>query len=83
MSEPGMFTFLMEGTPVEERGSASALNFLVAFAAQALAAAVAGQMLARFGYAPVLAVAALICAASALLFRVLLDDRKPGARLAP
>ena len=82
MSEPGMFTFLMEGTPVEERGSASALNFLVAFAAQALAAAVAGQMLARFGYAPVLAVAALICAASALLFRVLLDDRKPAAPLA-
>jgi len=46
MSEPGMFTMLMERAPVPERGSASALNFLVSFAGQAIAAAVAGAMLA-------------------------------------
>ncbi len=83
MSEPGMFTFLMEGAEEEERGSASALNFLVSFAAQAVAASVAGQMLARYGYAPVLAAAGLICAAGALLFQILLRGQKPAAPLAP
>lgn len=79
MSEPGMFTLLMEGAPVAERGSASALNFLVSFAGQAIAAAVAGQMLARFGYPPVFLAAAVICGAAALLFRVLLDKARPSA----
>jgi predicted MFS family arabinose efflux permease len=79
MSEPGMFTLLMEGAPVQERGSASALNFLVSFAGQAIAAAVAGQMLARFGYPPVFAAAAVICGVAALLFRVLLNVPKQGA----
>ena len=83
MSEPGMFTFLMEAAPAEERASASALNFLVSFAGQALAAAVAGQMLARFGYPPVLLAAGLICGAAALLFRFLLADLKPAAPSAP
>ena len=79
MSEPGMFMFLMEGTPPQERGSASALNFLVAYGGQSLANAVAGQMLARFGYAPVLVSAALICGAAALLFRFLLSGTKSAA----
>jgi len=79
MSEPGMFTLLMEGAPVQERGSASALNFLVSFAGQAIAAAVAGQMLARFGYPPVFVAAAVICGGAALLFRVLLGIRKQDA----
>ncbi len=78
MSEPGMFTYLMEGVAPSERNSASALNFLVAFAGQAIAAAVSGVMLARFGYPPVLAVASATCVAAALLFRVLLV--KPLAR---
>jgi predicted MFS family arabinose efflux permease len=79
MSEPGMFTLLMEGATVEERGNASALNFLVTFAGQAIAATIAGEALARFGYPPVLIGAAVICGAAALLFRVLIDDRKPSA----
>ncbi len=83
MSEPGMFTLLMEGATVEERGNASALNFLVTFAGQAIAAAVAGEMLARFGYPPVLAGAAVICGAAALVFRVLIDDRRPRAPSTP
>jgi len=79
MSEPGMFTFLMEGVSERERNSASALNFLVTFAGQATAATAAGWLLTRFGYPPVLAVAAAIAAASALLFRALLAPRKPDA----
>jgi MFS family permease len=72
MTEPGMFTLLMDGVPAEERSAASALNFLVTFAAQAVVAAIAGRMLAHFGYPPVLVAAAVICALAALLFRVLL-----------
>jgi MFS family permease len=79
MTEPGMFTFLMDGVPAEERSNASALNFLVTFAAQAIVAAIAGRMLARFGYPPVLVAAAIICALAALLFRVLLAKRNPAA----
>ncbi len=83
MSEPGMFTMLMEGAGVSERGSASALNFLVSFAGQAIASAVAGQLLSRFGYPPVFFGAAFMCGAAALLFRVLLDKVKPSAPSVP
>ncbi|HYL39333.1 MAG TPA: MFS transporter [Bryobacteraceae bacterium] len=83
MSEPGMFTLLMEGVEVPERGSASALNFLVSFAAQAVAAAAAGEALARFGYRPVFLAAAAICVAAGLLFRVLLARPKPDAPSSP
>ena len=78
MSEPGMFTYLMESVAPGERNSASALNFLVTFAGQAIAAAISGAMLARFGYPPVLTVASVVCVAAAFLFRVLLV--KPLAR---
>jgi predicted MFS family arabinose efflux permease len=74
MSEPGMFTFLMQTAPPGERGSASALNFLVSFGGQAIAAAVAGQMLATFGYPPLLLGAACICGVAALLFWRLAAD---------
>ncbi len=79
MTEPGMFTFLMDSAAVEERSNASALNFLVTFAAQAMVAAISGRMLARFGYPPVLIAAAIICAVAALLFRVLLAKPNPPA----
>jgi MFS family permease len=81
MTEPGMFTFLMDSAPAGERSNASALNFLVTFTAQAIIAAIAGRMLARFGYTPVLVGAALICALAALLFRVLLAKPTPPAPL--
>jgi MFS family permease len=77
MSEPGMFTFLMDRAAPGERDSASALNFLVMFGGQAIAAAVAGGMLARFGYPPVLGVASAMCVAAALLFRILLVKKSP------
>jgi MFS family permease len=79
MSEPGMFTLLMDRVPIGERNSASALNFLVSFAGQAIAAAVAGVALARFGYPPVLTSAAVICALAGFLFRVLLGKPKPDS----
>jgi MFS family permease len=82
MTEPGMFTFLMDTASPDERSNASALNFLVTFAAQAIVAAVAGRMLARFGYPPVLVAASIICALAALLFRVLLAKPKPFPPLA-
>ncbi len=54
MSEPGIFSVLMSGVPEEERTGASAWNFIVAFAMQAVAAWAAGEAIARFGYTPVL-----------------------------
>ena len=83
MTEPGMFTFLMDGVPPEDRSNASALNFLVTFAGQATVAAIAGRVLARFGYPPVLVAAAIMCALAALLFRVLLATPKPAPPQAP
>jgi len=78
MSEPGMFTMLMEGVPEGERNSASALNFLVAFSGQAIAAAAAGRLITNFGYPPVMIGAAIVCAGAAFLFRFLLA--KPRLR---
>jgi len=71
-SEPGTFDFLMDNVAPSERNSASALHFLVAFTGQAVAASVGGVLLSRFGYPPVLTVAAIICILAALLFRLLL-----------
>lgn len=83
MSEPGMFTTLMEGLAPQERNSASALNFLVSFICHAVAAALSGWLLAHYGYPPVLVGAALTCVAAAFLFRVLLSQRKPSVPSAP
>jgi MFS family permease len=77
MSEPGQFTLLMESVRAQERNSASAFNFLVSFAGQAIAAAGAGWLLAHFGYPPVMVLAAVICVLAAILFRILLADPKP------
>ncbi|MEO8371627.1 MAG: MFS transporter [Candidatus Solibacter sp.] len=95
MSEPGLNTLLMnhveereragasDGQPLVDRHSmragASALTYLVAFGAQAVAAYAAGQLMERFGFGPVLAGAAVLAALAALGFRLGLD-RQPGAR---
>ena len=83
MSEPGQFTLLMEAVRAAERNSASALNFLVSFAGQAIAAAAAGWLLTRFGYPPVMVAAALICVLAAFLFRVLLANPRPDGPSTP
>ena len=79
MSEPGLNSLLMNHIDERERSGASALNYLVAFGAQAFAAFAAGNLFTRLGYAPTLAGAAGLAAAAALLFRLLLRDREPPA----
>jgi predicted MFS family arabinose efflux permease len=72
MSEPGLNSLLMNEVNERERGGASALNYLVAFAAQAVAAFGAGVLLERFGFGAVLAGAAALAAIAATTFRLLL-----------
>jgi predicted MFS family arabinose efflux permease len=89
MSEPGLNTLLMNQVDERERGGASALNNLVAFSAQAVAAFGAGALLARFGYGAVLTGAAALAGLAAGLFRMLLGSspapslRAPGDASAP
>jgi MFS family permease len=71
MSEPGLNTLLMNQVPERERSGASALNYLVVFGAQAVAAFGSGALLARYGYGAVLAGAAVLGAAAAGLFWIL------------
>jgi predicted MFS family arabinose efflux permease len=69
MSEPGLNSLLMNRIDESERSGASALTFLVAFGAQALAALGAGELLTRFGYGAVLAGAAALTGVAAAMFR--------------
>jgi hypothetical protein len=71
MSEPGLNTLLMNRVAEREHGGASALNYVVAFGAQALAAYAGGVWVMRFGYGPALAAAATLALIAALLFRAL------------
>jgi predicted MFS family arabinose efflux permease len=75
MSEPGMWTFLMDRARPEERGGAAALNMLIVFAGQAIAATVSGFALRRFGYAAVLVAASLLAVVAGLCFRAALSPR--------
>jgi len=68
MSEPGIYSSLMNRVLPGERGGASALNFLVMFAGQAVAATVAGAVATRYGYQPMLAAASVLAAVAAWLF---------------
>ncbi len=77
MSEPGLSTLLMNRVAEREREGASALNYLVAFTAQAAASFAAGHLLTRFGYGAVLSGAALTAVLSALLMRMWLAHDTP------
>ena len=77
MSEPGLNTLLMNHIEERERSGASALNYLVAFSAQALAAFAAGSLFTRFGYGWTLAGAALLAFSAAILFHALLCRVQP------
>jgi len=76
MSEPGLYTLLMDSVPAEERSEASALNFMVASSAQAVAAAVSGATIETVGYGTMLMLAAFVCGIAGLLFRTLLSGRR-------
>jgi predicted MFS family arabinose efflux permease len=72
MSEPGLNTLLMNHVADRERAGASAINYLVAFSAQAIAAVAAGDLFTRVGYPGTLAGAAVLTLVAALLFGLLL-----------
>lgn len=79
VSEPGLYTLLMDRTPAGERPGASALNFFVMNSVQAIAAASAGVSFLRFGYPLVLAAAAALAMCAAALFQLLLGAYSPPA----
>jgi predicted MFS family arabinose efflux permease len=76
MSEPGIYSLLMDSVPPEERSSASAWNTLVLSASQAVAAGCAGAALVRFGYPAVLSAAAVIAFIAACSFKPLFRSRQ-------
>jgi hypothetical protein len=80
MSEPGLSTLLMNGVEERERSGAAAMNYLVMFGAQALAALVGGAVVSSFGYGVALAGSAALVVLAAGLFRGLLGER--GGRMA-
>ena len=71
MSEPGLNTLLMNRVDEAERAGASALMYLVAFGAQAVAAYASGLLLNRFDFGPVLGGAAVLAVVAAAGFRLL------------
>ena len=74
MSEPGLSALLMSGVEERERGDAAAMNYLVMFGAQALAALVGGAVVNSFGYGVALAGSAALAVLSAVLFQGLLRE---------
>lgn len=74
MSEPGIYASLMNRVSPGQRSGASALNFLVFFSGQAIAASVAGACITRYGYPPLLTGAAILAAVAAWLFSRLQYD---------
>ena len=81
ISEPGMFTLLMNRVEASERSSASALNLLVMSLSGAIAAPLAGGSFARYGYPAVLGVTAVVTLTAACLFRLLVGrELLPGAQ---
>jgi predicted MFS family arabinose efflux permease len=68
MSQPGLFTLLMDRVAPAEQAGASALNFLVISLAQAAAVAAAGAAFLRFGYPIVLTALAGIALLAAFCF---------------
>lgn len=75
MSEPGIYSLLMERVATQERSGASALNFLIVFGGQAIAAAIAGMAVRRYGYRVVLALAGLAALFAGLMMRGLFENR--------
>jgi predicted MFS family arabinose efflux permease len=72
-----LFSILMNHATPEQRGGASALNFLATFSGQAVAVALAGWVVARAGYTPVLAGAAALSAlAAGLVWRLYSADSR-------
>jgi predicted MFS family arabinose efflux permease len=84
MSEPLMFTLLMNRVAPSERSGAFSLNLLVMSLSNALAAPIAGSSFARYGYPTVLTVTAVVTLIAACLFRFLVGwDLSPKSAPEP
>jgi MFS family permease len=79
MSEPGMYSLLMSEVAPSERTGASALNFFVISLASTIAATLAGQGIARFGYPQVMAITAVVAVVAAVAFHLLLSNGATAA----
>ena len=75
MSEPGLFSMLMERVRPGERSGASALYFLATSSMGSLSALAAGGAITRFGYPSVLIASAALATVAALLFRTLIPKK--------
>ena len=80
MSEPGLFTLLMDRVSPAEQPGASSLNFFVITVSQAVAVAITGSGFARYGYPTVLAAMAVVAAVAAGSFWMLLGREFQAAR---
>jgi MFS family permease len=83
MTEPCLFTLLMDRVSPSERSGASALNFLATSLAGTLSAITAGAAIPRFGYSFVLGTAAILAFVAAILMfatRALYSAGSPSPR---
>ncbi len=69
ISEPGIFSLLMDQTPESERNSASSYMFFVSAGVQVIASASIGAGIVRFGYPAMLAVLAILAVIAAVFFQ--------------
>lgn len=76
MSEPGMYTLLMNNVRQGERAGAASMNLLVISGAQAIAALAAGAAFTRFGYPIAMGAISVTMFAAACLFQFLVRERK-------
>ena len=89
MSEPGLSALLMNNVAERERSGAAAVNYLVMFGAVAVSQSAGGALVARYGYGPTLAGAAVLALVAAGGFDILmgdslrLPDSKTRVRAAP
>jgi len=80
MSEPGMYSLLMNQVSPSEQTGASSLNFLVVNISQAVAALASGAAFERFGYPAVLGVIAGVAFVAGCAFRMLLGGSSTPAQ---
>ncbi|MGC4054077.1 MAG: MFS transporter [Paludibaculum sp.] len=80
MSEPGMYSVLMNPLSKEEMAGAAALNMMAILLAQLLAASAAGLAITRFGYSATLGGAGVVGAAAAMLFWILLRGTQVSSK---
>jgi sugar phosphate permease len=79
MTGPGIYSFLMDHIPDEERSTASAIQNMSGAICQAATAAITGSCIVRFGYANVLFGNAGAALLASMLFILLLGyaTRRP------